>query len=134
MRTLPKPGAMLAAGLLLAAPLPAASISTHLLDLARGVGGPGIPVELQAARPDGSWQLLAKGTTDGNGRIRSFGDTLETPPGTYRLQFDLRTYPAPRAEPFFPEIIVTFRVSDAAAHYHVPVVLSPFGYSTYRGN
>ena len=55
-------------------------------------------------------------------------------PGTYKLQFDMAGYPDAKAAPFFPEIDPVFRVTDPAAHYHVPVVVSPFGYSTYRGN
>ena len=55
-------------------------------------------------------------------------------PGDYRLDFDRTRYPDASARPFVPEITLTLRVSDATAHYHVPVVVSPFGYSTYRGN
>ena len=55
-------------------------------------------------------------------------------PGTYKLQFDMAGYPDAKAVPFFPEIDPVFRVTDPAAHYHVPVVVSPFGYSTYRDN
>lgn len=55
-------------------------------------------------------------------------------PGTYKLQFDMAGYPDAKAAPFFPEIDPVFRITDSAAHYDVPVVVSPFGYSTYRGN
>ena len=114
----------------------AAEISTHVLDLARGVGGRDVPVVLSRQGADGQWSELARSRTDENGRVRSFGDgarSLGT--GSYRLRFDMSGYPAaPEGAPFFPEINVVFRVADATAHYHVPIVVSPFGYSTYRGN
>ncbi|KAB7648308.1 hydroxyisourate hydrolase [Polymorphobacter fuscus] len=124
----------LAAALLLASPLAAAEISTHVLDLASGVGGKDVPVTLARRQADGGWTEIAAARTDANGRIRSFGDAARFAPGLYRLQFDLSAYPDDKTARFFPEITLTFRVDDAAGHYHVPVVVSPFGYSTYRGN
>jgi 5-hydroxyisourate hydrolase len=115
-------------------PAAAAEISTHVLDLARGVGGVSVPVILSKRDASGAWLAVAEAKTDGNGRVRSFGDTQQFGPGTYRLQFDLTAYPDATATPFFPEIALAFNVSDAAGHYHVPVVVSPYGYSTYRGN
>jgi 5-hydroxyisourate hydrolase len=100
----------------------AAEISTHVLDLARGVGGKDVPV------------VLGKVRTDENGRVRNFAEGKSYDIGTYKLQFDMSAYPTAQAAPFFPEIDLVFQVSDAKAHYHVPVVVSPFGYSTYRGN
>ncbi|MDD1449750.1 hydroxyisourate hydrolase [Sphingomonas sp. H160509] len=73
-------------------------------------------------------------TTDADGRVRSFGDAKSFDTGIYKLQFDMSRYPNAAASPFFPEITLTFRVIDKAGHYHVPVVVSPYGYSTYRGN
>jgi 5-hydroxyisourate hydrolase len=119
---------------LLAGPAPAADISTHVLDLARGGGGRSVPVTLSRRTAEGGWTQVAAAKTDADGRVRSFGDTRTFTPGVYRLQFDMSGYPAADAAPFFPEIVLTFRVTDAAGHYHVPVVVSPFGYSTYRGN
>ena len=112
----------------------ASEISTHVLDLARGVGGAGIPATLERKDEDGTWRRIATAQTDANGRIRSFGEGLTTPPGTYRISFDMTRYGDGKAAPFFPEISVVFRASDDKAHYHVPVVVSPFGYSSYRGN
>ncbi len=126
--------AAVAFALVAAAPVTASTISTHILDLARGTGGRDVPVTLQARQADGSWQAIGTARADGNGRVRAFGEALATPPGVYRLLFDMRAYPAEGADPFFPEITVTFRISDPAQHYHVPVVVSPYGYSTYRGN
>lgn len=115
------------------AALPAAEISTHVLDLARGVGGRDVPVVLLKKSGDGRWIEVGRARTDENGRVRSFG-TTKFDPGTYKLQFDMTRYPSPSAAPFFPEIDLVFTVGDKVGHYHVPVVVSPFGYSTYRGN
>lgn len=116
------------------APADAAEISTHVLDLARGVGGQDVPVTLSKRAANGSWELLARSSTDANGRIRSFDDGGMFDTGVYRLEFDMSNYPDTSAKPFFPEITLTFQVTDKKGHYHVPVVVSPFGYSSYRGN
>ncbi|WP_312219032.1 hydroxyisourate hydrolase [Sphingobium yanoikuyae] len=115
-------------------PATAAEISTHVLDLARGTGGKGVPVALSKRSADGVWQQVDKSTTDANGRVRSFDDGGLFDTGVYRLEFDMSKYPDESANPFFPEIVLTFRVADKEGHYHVPVVVSPYGYSTYRGN
>lgn len=112
----------------------AAEISTHVLDLAKGIGGANIPVTLARRGPNARWQQVAAAQTDAQGRIRAFGSALKFEPGDYQLVFDMRQYAGGTRDPFFPEIVVSFRVSDPAAHYHVPVVVSPYGYSTYRGN
>jgi 5-hydroxyisourate hydrolase len=117
-----------------ATPAAAADISTHVLDLARGVGGKAVPVTLSKRSADGSWEKVGSASTDGDGRVRSFGDAKSFDTGIYRLQFDMSRYPDASASPFFPEITLTFRVTDKSGHYHVPVVVSPYGYSTYRGN
>ena len=118
----------------IASPAAAADISTHVLDLARGVGGQGVPVVLMKQLANGGWQKVGSASTDGKGRVRAFGEAKAFDIGIYRLVFDMSHYPDAAAAPFFPEITLTFRVTDAAAHYHVPVVVSPYGYSTYRGN
>jgi len=119
---------------LIATPAAAAEISTHVLDLAEGVGGVNVPVTLSKRDAAGTWVEVGTARTDQNGRVRSFASEPDFEVGTYRLQFDMTAYPNAEAKPFFPEITVTFSVSDKAGHYHVPVVVSPFGYSTYRGN
>ncbi len=83
---------------------------------------------------DGHWVEVARARTDANGRVKSFGDPKSFTVGIYKLTFDMTAYPDPRATPFFPEIDLVFQVGDASVHYHVPVVVSPYGYSTYRGN
>ncbi|KQU61965.1 5-hydroxyisourate hydrolase [Sphingomonas sp. Leaf339] len=117
-----------------ATPAAAADISTHVLDLARGVGGKAVPVVLSRRGSDGKWQQVGTATTDADGRVRRFGDGKAFDTGIYKLEFDMSGYPDVSATPFFPEITLTFRVTDKAGHYHVPVVVSPYGYSTYRGN
>jgi len=129
--------ASLALGLAVAAvatPATAAEVSTHILDLSRGTGRGGVPVTLARQAPDGGWTIVGRGTTDAEGRVRQLGEPRAIAAGIYRLQFDMAGGSATAAAPFFPEIILTFRVTDAAAHYHVPVVVSPYGYSTYRGS
>ncbi|MGB5077088.1 MAG: hydroxyisourate hydrolase [Sphingorhabdus sp.] len=116
------------------APVAAAEISTHVLDVAKGVGGADVPVTLSQRDDAGKWVVVSEGRTDANGRVRTFGSNKNFEPGIYRLHFDMTTYPDASMKPFFPEITVTFSVSNAAGHYHVPVVVSPYGYSTYRGN
>lgn len=112
----------------------AETISTHILDLARGVGGRDVPVTLAIKDENGGWRQLAAARTDENGRVRSFGDQITTRAATYKLTFDMSHYGEAGAQPFFPEIDVVFQVRDPSVHYHVPVVVSPYGYSTYRGN
>ncbi|MGC7097494.1 hydroxyisourate hydrolase [Amycolatopsis lurida] len=101
-------------------------VTTHVLDTATGRPAPGIEVVLE-----GSGKIVAKGRTDDDGRIRDLGpETL--PAGVYRLTFDTGAYLGPDA--FFPEVSLTFRITDPGAHHHVPLLLSPFAYSTYRGS
>lgn len=94
----------------------AAEISTHVLDLARGVGGRNVPVILLKKSGDGRWVERARARTDDNGRVRSFGAATKFEPGTYKLQFDMTGYPSPQAKPFFPEIDLVFQVTDNAGH------------------
>jgi 5-hydroxyisourate hydrolase len=110
-------------------------ITTHVLDTSRGRPAQGVPVtlEIEAA---GGWTLVGKGTTNADGRISdlvSAGATVA--PGVYRLIFDTGKYFAnDQSESFYPQVAIIFRLADAAQHYHVPLLLSPFGYSTYRGS
>ncbi len=111
------------------------SISTHVLDTARGRPAAGVPVRLEL-KAEGGWRGLGRGTPDADGRQRNLlreGDALEE--GDYRLVFDAGAYfEAQGAEGFYAEVTVAFVVRDASAHYHVPLLLSPYGYSTYRGS
>lgn len=104
-------------------------ITTHVLDTAQGRPAMGVPITLEMRQGE-SWRPVGHGATDTDGRLRTLwpaGTPLLA--GTYRLRFDTSA----RSE-FFPEVTVMFRVIDPAAHHHVPLLLSPFGYSTYRGS
>jgi 5-hydroxyisourate hydrolase len=109
-------------------------ITTHILDLARGGPAAGITVILEV-RQASEWAPVGRGTTDARGRLETLTDGRTLTPGTYRLTFDIATYHRALglAAPFFPEAKVAFNVRDPAEHYHVPLLVSPFGYSTYRG-
>ena len=110
-------------------------ITTHVLDISRGRPAAGVPVRLE--RRDGVlWELIGSGETDEDGRLRTLtAEGADLKPGIYRLTFDTGTYFRERhVETFFPEACIIFDVRDAAQHYHVPLLLSPFGYSTYRGS
>lgn len=112
----------------------AEGISTHILDLSSGVGGKDVPATLQMQNEKGVWTQVATGVTDSNGRIKSFGESFKIRNGKYKIIFDMTKYSGSKPDPFFPEISVVFNVADKTLHYHVPVVVSPYGYSTYRGN
>ncbi|WP_028049046.1 hydroxyisourate hydrolase [Cellulomonas sp. URHD0024] len=107
-------------------------LTTHVLDIALGRPAVGVPVVL-SGRVEGEWMLVGSGTTDDDGRARSLAPA-SVPVGTYRFVFDTAAYFAStdRAS-FLPEVVVVFDVVDSS-HYHVPVLLSPFAYSTYRGS
>jgi 5-hydroxyisourate hydrolase len=111
------------------------SITTHVLDTSRGRPAAGVPVTLEALGGDG-WRALGRGATDADGRLRDLlPPDFPLEAGHYRLSFDVGAYfEAAGAEGFYAEVAVSFVVRDAAAHYHVPLLLSPYGYSTYRGS
>lgn len=110
-------------------------ITTHVLDTAYGEPGRGIGVVLSRLASAGSWETVGEGTTDADGRLRSLVSAeTAVAPGVYRLVFDTASYFARRGVPaLYPEIIVVFETAPGQAHYHVPLLLSPFGYTTYRG-
>ena len=108
-------------------------ITTHVLDTSRGRPAVGVPVSLECAAESG-WQLVGRGTTDAEGRA---SDLLPRRPedGRYRLTFDTGAYFRAQGDAgLYPEVTVTFVVEGGEDHYHVPLLLSPFGYSTYRGS
>jgi len=110
-------------------------ITTHVLDTARGRPASGVPVVLEIRSEDG-WRELGRAVTDDDGRVRQLlpaGVSLTG--GSYRLTFQTETYFTNlEIEGFYPEVSIVFEVRDAAQHHHVPLLLSPFGYSTYRGS
>jgi 5-hydroxyisourate hydrolase len=128
------------------------AISTHVLDIAAGCPAAGMRVRLErvsrAGAEEKAWtEEVAAASTDAGGRIAGLGPEV-VEPGTYRLIFDTGGYLARQREggdsdgsssgtesaAFFPEVTVTFAVADGDEHYHVPLLMSPFGYSTYRGS
>lgn len=111
------------------------SLSTHVLDGVTGTPAAGVQVRLYRAETsaDGGRALLAEAATDRGGRIREAFPELGA--GSHSLVFDTGEYFARRGVPaFYPEVAISFTVADPAAHHHVPLLLSPFAYSTYRGS
>lgn len=107
------------------------AITTHVLDTALGRPAAGVPVRL--SRIDDEPAVLAEATTDDDGRVAGLGPD-QVPAGTYQLRFDTAAYCATTGqECFYPEVSVIFTVTDQR-HHHVPLLLSPFAYSTYRGS
>jgi 5-hydroxyisourate hydrolase len=119
------------------------TISTHILDTSLGKPAGGVRVALERVHaaentargmamsmPSG----VATASTDANGRIAAMSDS-PIEPGTYHLRFDTAEYFSRTGCPvFYPEVVVTFRIDAADEHFHIPLLLSPFGYSTYRGS
>ena len=114
----------------------ASPITTHILDLARGQPASGITVTLAIADDSGGWTELASGSTDLDGRIKDLlSPDHPLTVGEYRLDFATAAYFQKAGVPsFYPLVVIHFRVDHPSAHYHVPLLLSPFGYSTYRGS
>lgn len=112
------------------------TISTHVLDTALGAPAQGIRVVLERFISEAGETELGTSVTDQDGRVRDLLDPgISLAEGSYRLRFDTGAYFARTGgESFFPEISVAFSVGRAPQHYHVPLLLSPFGYSTYRGS
>jgi 5-hydroxyisourate hydrolase len=109
------------------------TISTHVLDLATGEPAPGIDVALFRLDPDGHPELLSELQTDADGRIRDLLDGEELVEADYQLAFDIGGYAAD-PDAFFQSAAVALRVIDTERSYHVPLLLSPYGMSTYRGS
>ena len=111
------------------------SVSTHVLDTSIGRPASGMAVRLERLDGD-AWIELSRTATNDEGRVAALlpgGAPVST--GTFRLTFDAAAYFAARAQDtFYPSIAIEFVVRDLAQHYHVPLLLSPFGYSTYRGS
>ncbi|MGB9378574.1 MAG: hydroxyisourate hydrolase [Mycobacteriales bacterium] len=110
------------------------SISTHVLDMLSGRPAVGLHVVLESAAADGHWQTVAEGVTNHEGRV---ADLLsrQGASGPHRIVFDTGNWAAGQGQvTFYPRVTIEFTVSDAVAHHHVPLLLGPFGYTTYRGS
>jgi 5-hydroxyisourate hydrolase len=112
------------------------AITTHVLDTSLGRPARGVPVMLEIRVGGGEWKTLGRGETDADGRLRNLlPDEAKLEVGVYRLTFDTGAYFSARGvEGFYPEASVVFHVREGEGHYHVPLLVSPFGYSTYRGS
>ncbi len=110
-------------------------ITTHVLDTALGRPASEMAIQLEL-ETDGVFTLLGRDVTDADGRARHLlADSHDLQPGSYRLTFDTEAYfDARRQETFFPKAVLHFTVRNSDEHYHVPLLLSPFGYTTYRGS
>lgn len=112
------------------------TLSTHVLDVSAGRPAEGLNILLEAERVKDSWRELGRGVTNADGRLKDLlppGTTLEK--GLYRLTFDTgRWFRAQGAVGFYPYVVITFEITAAEEHYHVPLLLSPYGFSTYRGS
>lgn len=109
-------------------------ITTHVLDTSLGKPGAAIAVELEHIE-NGVWHLVGGGVTDDDGRLRTLTQPGPVSPGTYRIRFQTAAYFAAVGTPgFFPVVEIQFTVLDGTQHYHVPLLLSPYGFSTYRGS
>jgi 5-hydroxyisourate hydrolase len=111
-------------------------ISTHILDMIHGKPARDVPVRLERQNNSGEWRLLASACTDEDGRCPQLlpeGENLSI--GIYRLIFDTGSYHAKqRVETLYPSVEITFRVRDGESSFHIPLLLSPNGYTTYRGS
>lgn len=104
------------------------TLSTHVLDATTGKPAVGVVVTLTAAGT-----TVASGLTDADGRVAGLGEDLAA--GVYRLHFDTGAYFAAEGiSGFYPEVVIAFEITDLTGHYHVPLLLSPYSYSTYRGS
>lgn len=108
-------------------------VTTHVLDAVTGRPAAGVAVVLE--QQDGTgWTAVAQGRTDDDGRVGDLGPA-DLAPGMHRVRFDTGGwFAASGTATFFPEVVITFTLDDPAAHYHVPLLLSPYAYSTYRGS
>ena len=112
------------------------AITTHVLDISNGVPAAGVRITLDVSVPGGAWRTMAHGVTDPDGRQRTLlPEASPAPAGVYRLRFETGAYFRARGiAAFHPDVTVTFEITDGGAHHHVPLLVSPFGYTTYRGS
>lgn len=113
----------------------ASPITTHVLDTNLGKPAASVAVRLERMDASGGWHVLASGKTNDDGRVPDLLADGGLKLGVHRLTFDTGAYfAAQRVEHFYPQVTIEFVVSELTRHHHVPLLLSPFGYSTYRGS
>jgi len=112
------------------------AISTHVLDTARGKPAADVPVRLEREEAPERWKVVGSGRTDANGRCgQLLGEGERLGAGNYRLVFDTQAYfLAQKIEGLYPQVQVIFAVREGGGHFHIPLLLSPNGYTTYRGS
>ena len=109
-------------------------ITTHALDTRSGKPAQGLPITL-LNYIDGAWVELNGGVTNNDGRITDLLKPGSLKPGLYQMNFDTETYHKSQGiVGFYPEVVITFEIKQTDEHYHIPLLLSPYGYSTYRGS
>ncbi|MEM1402219.1 MAG: hydroxyisourate hydrolase [Pseudomonadota bacterium] len=110
-------------------------ITTHILDTAEGRPAEGVSLALQTWQ-DGRWTDLGAGVTNGDGRVAGLlADDMVLPAGRYRMFFETAAYFGRQGKTgFYPYVEVVFEIDGSGEHYHIPLLLAPFGYSTYRGS
>lgn len=115
--------------------MPVSPITTHILDTAKGCPAAGVPVSIEI-ETDGNWQMLSKGQTNNDGRIMDLlPSDKPLAAGRYRMRFETGSYfQSNNLKGFYPYVEVVFDITAPQEHYHVPLLLSPFGFSTYRGS
>lgn len=110
------------------------TITTHVLDTAAGRPAAGLEVRLERLEAGGD-RPVASGQTDGSGRVRTWSGEAEVGAGQYRLSFDTGAWSLAAGRPvFYPRVIIEFEVQEGESHYHMPLLLAPFSYTTYRGS
>jgi 5-hydroxyisourate hydrolase len=112
------------------------AVTSHVLDTSLGRPAAGVKIVLERSKGETEWQEIGRGTTDAGGRASNLvpeGARLER--GIYRLTFDTASYfGAQGLTGLYPNVPIVFEIRDAGGHYHLPLLLSPYGYSTYRGS
>jgi 5-hydroxyisourate hydrolase len=110
-------------------------VTTHVLDVSLGRPAANVPLILEAEAAQGAWAEVGRGSTDKDGRWKDSAAAQQLRAGIYRLIFDTRSYFAGhKIEGLYPQVIIVFEVRDTQERYHIPLLLSPYGYSTYRGS
>jgi 5-hydroxyisourate hydrolase len=109
-------------------------ITTHILDTTLGKPARGVPISLER-QAGAEWKQVGSGVTDDDGRLKTITPPGPVEPGVFRIHFDTGHYfAATGTKGFYPYVEVVFEIVDGAAHYHVPLLINPWGYSTYRGS